>query len=110
MKEYITEKHKEWRSKRINCIAQEIRGKIWELKRKLEKKDPTPYSITNTEEIKLENTSNIQEEYTKYYKKPLKTREADNESERIIEEEISKKFQEITKKNKSNRNYFRRNG
>ena len=42
MKEHITEKYKESRSKRIHCIAQEIRenvengGKIWELKRKLE--------------------------------------------------------------------------
>ena len=44
LKEQITEKYKEGRSKRINCIAQEIRenvdngGKTWELKRDLEKK------------------------------------------------------------------------
>ena len=44
LKEQITEKYKEGRSKRINCIAQEIRenvdngGKMWELKRDLEKK------------------------------------------------------------------------
>ena len=43
LKEQITEKYKEGRSKRINCIAQEIRenvdngGKTWELKRDLEK-------------------------------------------------------------------------
>ena len=58
----------------------------------------TPYSITNTEGIKLENRSDIQEEYTKYYKKLLKTREPDNESERMIEEEVNKKFQERTRK------------
>ena len=78
LKEHITEKYKEGRSKRINCIAQEIRenvdngGKIWEVKRRLEKKVQTPHSITNTEGIKLENT--------KYYKNLLKTREPDSES------------------------------
>ena len=60
--------------KRINHIAQEIRenvdngSKIWELKRKLEKKVQTPYFITNTKGIKLGNKSDIQEEYTKYKK------------------------------------------
>ena len=96
--------HEEDKSKRINCAAQEIRenvdngGRIWELKRKLEKEVQTPYSITNTEGIKLENRSDIQEEYTKYYKMLLKTREPDNESERIIEEEVNKKFTEIKRK------------
>ena len=46
--------------------------------------------MTNTRGIKLENRSKIQEEYTK--KKLLKTREPDNESERIIEEVVNKKF------------------
>ena len=104
LKEHITEKYKEGRSKRINCIAQEIRenvdngGKIWEVKRRLEKKVQTPYSITNAEGIKLQNRLDIQEEYKKYYKKLLKTREPDNESERIIEEEVNKKFQGLMRK------------
>ena len=68
------------------------------LKKKLEKKVQTPYSITNTEGIKLESRSDIQEEYTKYYKKLLKTREPDHESKRTFEEEVNKKFQEITRK------------
>ena len=44
LKEYITEKYKEGRSKTINHMAQEVRenvengSKIWELKRKLKKK------------------------------------------------------------------------
>ena len=98
--EHITEKFKEGRSKRINRIAQERRenvdsgGKIWGLKRKLEKKVQTPCSTTNTEEIKLENRSDMQEEYTKHYKKLLKTREPDNESERIIKEEVNESFKE----------------
>ena len=96
--EHITEKFKEGSSKRINRIAQERRenvdngGKIWGLKRKLEKKVQIPCSTTNTEEIKLENRSDMQEVYTKYYKKLLKTREPDNENERIIKEEVNKSF------------------
>ena len=103
LKEHITEKYEEVRSKRINRIAQEIRenvdngGKIWEVKRRLEKKVQTPYSITNAEGIKLQNRLDIQEQYKKYYKKLLKTREPDNESERIIEE-VNKKFQELIRK------------
>ena len=55
LKEHITEKYNEDKSKRINLTAQEIRenvdngGKIWEVKRRLKKKVQTPYSITNTE-------------------------------------------------------------
>ena len=67
LKEHITEKYKEVRSKRINRIgiAQEIRenvdngGKIWEVKRRLEKKVQAPYSITNAEGIKLQNRLDI---------------------------------------------------
>ena len=102
--EHITETYKEGRSKRINRIAQEIRenvdngSKIWEPKRRLEKKVQAPYSITNTEGSKSENRLDIQEEYIKYYKKLLKTREPDNQNERIIVEEVNKKFQEIIRK------------
>ena len=70
-------------------------GKIWEFNRKLEKKVQEPYSITNYEGIKLQKRSDTQEEYTKYYKTLPKTRKPDNESdesERIIEEEVHKKF------------------
>ena len=44
----------------------------------------------------MENKLDIQEEYRKYYKKLLKTREPDNESERIIEDEVNE-FQEIVR-------------
>ena len=46
-----------------------------DVKRKIEQKFQTPYSITNIVGIKLENRSDIQEEYTKYYITLLKTRE-----------------------------------
>ena len=115
LKEYISEKYKEGRNKWINRIAQEIRenvangGKIWEVKRKFEKKVQTPYFITNAEGIKLENRLDIQEEYKIYYKKLLKTRESDNESERILEE-VTRKFQQLIKKNKSDIKYHWRIG
>ena len=73
LKEHITEKYKEGKSKRICRIAQETRedvgngGKIWELKRKLEKKVQTRYSIKNTEGIRSENRSDIQEKYAERY-------------------------------------------
>ena len=69
MKGHITEKYKEGRSERINRIAQEITEnvdkecKIWKVKKRLEKKLQTPYSITNAEGIKLENRLDILEEY-----------------------------------------------
>ena len=46
----------------------------------------------------MQNRLDIQEEYKKYYKKLLKIRETDNESKRIIEEEVNKKFQELIRK------------
>ena len=73
LKEHITKKYKDGRSKLINCITQEIRehvenrGKTWELKRKLNNEE-------NNEGIKLKNRLDIQEEYTKYYKTLLKSR------------------------------------
>ena len=72
MKEHITGKYKEGRSKRTNRIAQEIRenvdngGKIWEVKRRLQKKVQTSYSIANVEGTKLEKRLDLQEEYKKY--------------------------------------------
>ena len=57
LKEHITEKYKEGRSKKINHIAEKVRenvdggDKIWKVKRKIEKKIQTPYSITNTKGI-----------------------------------------------------------
>ena len=47
----------------------------------------------------LKNRSNIQVEYTKYYKALLKTREPGNECESIIEEEVNKTFQKVIKTN-----------
>ena len=103
-KEDIIEKYKEGRCERINGMAEEIenvedRDKIWEFKSKLEKMVQTPYSKTDTTGIKLENRSDIQVEYTKYYKALLKTREPGNECESIIEEEVNKTFQKVIKTN-----------
>ena len=55
-------------------------------------------SPANTERIKLDNKSDIHAKCTKDYKELLKTREPDNKSERIIEGEVNKNFQGITRK------------
>ena len=55
-------------------------------------------SPANTERIKLDNKSDIQAKCTKDYKELLKTREPDNKNERIIEGEVNKNFQGITRK------------
>ena len=46
----------------------------------------------------MQNRLDIQKECKIYYKKLLKTIEPDNESERITEEEVNKKFQELIRK------------
>ena len=40
----------------------------------------------------------MQEEYTKYYKTLLKTKEPDHDCESINEEEANKKFQDVIRK------------
>ena len=101
LKEHIVEKYKEIRSKKINHIAEEIRanvdngGKIWEVKRKLKRRMNEPYCINNAEGVKLEDRTDILEEYKNYYSQLLKTREADDEFERLIEKEVEQKFQKL---------------
>lgn len=56
----------------------------------------------------MQNRLDMQEEYTKYIRTLVKTREPDNKCERIINEEVNKKFQEILK-SKSNKKYHWRN-
>ena len=51
MKEHITDQMKENRSKRIIKVAQQIKSnvdneeKIWEIKRKVQRKNQTPHTI-----------------------------------------------------------------
>ena len=52
----------------------------------------------------MQNRLDMQEEYTKYIRTLVKTREPDNKCERIINEEVNKKFQEIIK-SKSHKKY-----
>ena len=61
IKEHITDKMKENRSRRIIKVAQQIKsnvdngGKIWEVKRKVQRKDQTPHTIKDkkTTELKV---------------------------------------------------------
>ena len=65
LKEYITDKIKESRGNQIKRIAESISNnvdngrKIWEVKRKVKRKDETPHFIINSEKRKKENSGEI---------------------------------------------------
>ena len=101
LKEYIVDKLKESRAAKISKVAESIKnnvdngGKIWEVKRKLKKKEQNPHQILNSQGQKLENRDEILKEYARYYKELLKVRPAENMEEEEIEQIVDKKFQEI---------------
>ena len=74
IKEYITDKMKENRSRRIIKAAQKMKsnvdngGKIWEIKQKVQRKNQRPQTIKDEKNNRLECSSQILEEYKKYYK------------------------------------------
>ena len=65
LKEYIVDKLKESRAAKISKVAESIKnnvdngGKIWEVKRKLKKKEQNPHQILNSQGQKLENKDEI---------------------------------------------------
>ena len=101
LKEHIIDKLKESRATKISKVAELIKnnvdngGKIWEVKRKLKKKEQNPHQILNSQGQKLENRDEILKEYARYYKELLKVRPAENMEEEEIEQIVDKKFQEI---------------
>ena len=58
-------------------------------------KEQNPHHILNSQGQKLENKDEILKLYARYYKKPLKSRPAENMEEEEIEQIVNKKFQEI---------------
>ena len=68
MKEHITDKMKENRSKRIIKVAQQIKsnvdngGKIQEIKRKVQRKNQTPHTIKDKKNNRIECSYQILEE------------------------------------------------
>ena len=109
LKEHIIDKLKESRAAKISKVAELIKnnvdngGKIWEVKRKLKKKEQNPHQILNSQGQKLENRDEILKEYARYYKELLKVRPAENMEEEEIEQIVDKKFQEIIAEGKIDR-------
>ena len=68
---------------------------MWEVKRKLKKKEQNPHQILNSQGQKLKNKDGILKEYARYYKELLKIRPAENMEEDKIQKKVDKKFQKI---------------
>ena len=101
LKEHIIDKLKQSRAGKISKVAESVEnnvdhgGKIWEVKRKLKKKEKNPHQILNSQGQKLENKDEILKEYARYYKELLKVRPTENMEKEEIEQAIDKKFKEI---------------
>ena len=102
IKEHITDKMKENRSRRIIKVAQQIKsnvdngGKIWEMKQKFQRQNQTPHTIKDEKNNRIESSSQILEEYKKYYENLLKTRQSETAEETQIQYKVEKEFQQIT--------------
>ena len=117
IKEHITDKMKENRSRRIIKVAQQIKsnvdngGKIWEIKRKVQRKNQTPHTIKDEKNNRIEYSTQILEEYKKYYKNLLKTRQSETAEETQIQCKVEREFQQITNRqgDKKRNNYRNHN-
>ena len=58
--------------------------KIWEIKRKVQRINQTPHTIKDEKNNRIECSSQILEEYKKYYKNLLKTRQSETAEETQI--------------------------
>ena len=114
IKEHITDKMKENRSRRIIKVAQQIKsnvdngGKIWEVKRKVQRKNQTPHTIKDEKSNRMESSSQISEECKKYYENLLKTRQSETAEETQIQCKVEKEFQQITN-SQGDKNYRNHN-
>ena len=93
---------KEDRNSKIIMVAQQIKstvddgGKIWKIKRKVQGKNQTPYTIKDEKNNRIECSSQTLEEHKKYYENPLKTRQSERAEETQIQCKVEKEFQQIT--------------
>ena len=84
----IIDNIKESRGNQIKQIAESISNnidngrEIWEVKRKVKRKDEAPHFIINSEGRKIENGEEILKEYQKYYERLLETRPPENLQEK----------------------------
>ena len=81
---------KENRSRKIIKVVQQI----WEIKRKVQRKNQTPHTTKDEKNNRIESLSQILEEYKKYYENLLKTRQSDAAEETEIQCKVKKEFQQ----------------
>ena len=109
LKEHIIDKLKESKTAKTSKVAESIKnnvgngGKIWQVKRKLKKKEQNPHQILNSLGKKLENKDEILKEYATYYKELLKLKPVENMEEEEIEPIADKTFPEIITEGKADR-------
>ena len=101
MKQHIIDTIKESRGNQIKWIAESISNnidndrKIWEIKRKVKRKDETSHFIINSEGRKIENIEEILKEYQKYYQSLLQIRPPENLQEEKIEQDVNMDFKKL---------------
>ena len=71
-------------------------GKIWEVKREVQRKNQAPHTIKDYKNNRIESSSQILEEYKKYYENLVKPRQLERAEETQIQFKIEKELQQIT--------------
>ena len=100
MKQHIIDTIKESRGNQIKWIAESISNnidndrKIWEIKRKVKRKDETSHFIINSEGRKIENIEEILK-YQKYYQSLLQIRPPENLQEEKIGQDVNMDFKKL---------------
>ena len=96
IKDHIIDKLKESRRNKVRKIVDSIKrnadigSKIWEVKRKVTKKNAVKRQIKDSKGKIQQDREEIMEEYEEYYKQLLTTRKPDNMAEEIAEEQVNK--------------------
>ena len=105
---HILNINKKSRADTINKITEELKDKnrekgpkIWEIKRKLQKKTENATSLVKFNGTSVEEKEKILDEYTTYFSNLLVTKKARTENEISIEEEVNKEFEKIITNAKS---------
>ena len=80
-----------------------IRSKIWEVKRRVTRKNTVKRQIKNSKGKILQDSEEIVKEYEEYYKQFLTTRKPENTAETIAEERVKKEFESIMKQKNDRR-------
>ena len=109
IKEHIIDKQKESRGNKICKIADFIKrnvnngSKIWEVKRRVAKKNTVKKQIKDSKGKILQDSEEIIKEYEEYYKQLLTTRKPENKAETVAEEQVKKEFKSIMKQKTDSR-------